>query len=135
MHGRLTRDEIQQRGRWASANSMRKYLQPDKVHAQVQDLPTSVRDKLKRRMARRYHISNVTPPPVASDGGDEPRIEPLGKEILRLFRATLSELSLPHNEWPDLVWNGTKRAQQQPLYSEKESSAIAILLVKFLKTW
>ncbi len=85
MHGRLTRDEIQQRGRWASANSMRKYLQPNKVHAQVQDLPTSVRDKLKRRMARRYHISNVTPPPVASDGGDEPRIEPLRKKYYDCF--------------------------------------------------
>ncbi len=72
MHERLSRDEIQQRGRWASAKSMRQYLQPDRAHAQLENVLENIRDELQRRLAQRYELLNFTPPPDASGGGKNP---------------------------------------------------------------
>ena len=70
MLGRLTRDEIQQRGRWASPKSMKSYLQPDQAHAQLAALSEQHLRILHRRQAQRYRIFNVTPPPGQEGGGN-----------------------------------------------------------------
>lgn len=67
----------------------------------MSDGPTHFRNKTLREVSRRMKVPHHFTLPYTpwSNGG----IERVSKELLRLFRATLSELQMDHSEWPDLL--------------------------------
>ncbi len=53
-------------------------------------------------------------------------IERLGKELLRVFRATLSEIQLPHDPWPDLVGMAQSAQNNSPSIHRKKFAPVPI---------